>query len=165
MGATPLGLRYPEATDRLTDGALAIQHLAEDVDAHLTDPQPWLDPFVQPAGSGYPIGAYLNGVSAVAGRELRFAERDGIVHLRGRIQIGASFAAGQALWAMRWDIAPSVSFRHTVAIIQNAPAGTGQIFIPTEAESSSTPGLIYVQGFGLAAGGWQYDIHLSWPTW
>lgn len=36
MGTTPaLALRYPAATDRVADGALAIQHLAEDVEAKL----------------------------------------------------------------------------------------------------------------------------------
>lgn len=36
MGTTAsLALRYPEATDRVADGALAMQHLAEDVEAML----------------------------------------------------------------------------------------------------------------------------------
>lgn len=36
MGTTPaFGLRYPEPTDKVTDGALAIRNLAEDVDADL----------------------------------------------------------------------------------------------------------------------------------
>lgn len=36
MGTTAtLALRYPDATDRVADGALAMQHLAEDVDAPL----------------------------------------------------------------------------------------------------------------------------------
>lgn len=36
MGTTPAyGLRYPEPTDFVTDGALAIRNLAEDVDADL----------------------------------------------------------------------------------------------------------------------------------
>jgi hypothetical protein len=36
MGTTAaLALRYPDGTDRVADGALAIQHLAEDVEAKL----------------------------------------------------------------------------------------------------------------------------------
>lgn len=35
MGLTTKGFRWPAATDRVADGALAIEHLAEDVDAYL----------------------------------------------------------------------------------------------------------------------------------
>lgn len=36
MGTTSTGLRYPEGSDSIRDGALAIQHLAEDVDDALS---------------------------------------------------------------------------------------------------------------------------------
>lgn len=40
MPNTTKGFRYPAATDRVADGALAMQHLAEDVDAYLA-PAAW----------------------------------------------------------------------------------------------------------------------------
>lgn len=36
MGTTSRGIRYPEVTDRVADGALAMQNLAADVDGQLT---------------------------------------------------------------------------------------------------------------------------------
>lgn len=37
MGSTASGLRYPASTEAVTNGALAIEHLAEDVEAQLHD--------------------------------------------------------------------------------------------------------------------------------
>lgn len=67
------GFRYPAATDRVADGATAIQNLAQDVDDYLTNPRPRAHAYLAASFTGT-AGAYtyavpwtLGQVTAVAG--------------------------------------------------------------------------------------------------
>lgn len=81
------GLRYPAATDRVADGATAIQHLAEDVDAAIADAA-WAALAAGTAAAGWTQGSQVrkkNGLTFLAIQVTRNA---------GQAVIGPASATG-----------------------------------------------------------------------
>lgn len=76
MGTTAnLALRYPDATDRVADGALAMQHLAEDVEALL---KLAVKPPLVHAYHNAAIAAPASGAATLVPLDVEEADTDGL---------------------------------------------------------------------------------------
>lgn len=136
MPTTAKGLRYPAATDPVADGYLAIQHLAEDVDAQLS------------AHTSADWAATTNGwASAAAPQKARVTKLpSGLVLLTGRLNAG-TLSNGDSIGSLPAGYGPSVKSRYPVAT--SAPANAA-IFI--DVPDPAAGNWSNVQIFGAPAG-------------
>jgi hypothetical protein len=79
MSTTTKGFRYPPSTDRVADGAVAMQHLAEDVDAYLGDWATYAPAFTNVTGGA---GTF------------RYRVEGKTLFLKGNFSAGTATAAG-----------------------------------------------------------------------
>lgn len=147
MGTTALGLRYPEPTDRLNQGAQAIEDLALDVDAKLTAGPAGLLGYAEQQGPQAVTGAEadLTGLSVTftvaAGRKVRLRAvvmdthtvaagwdhiyiREGVTLIT---EAQVTFSAGVAGLLVAERIITPTAGAHTYKVTFLAEAGTANI--------------------------------------